>query len=110
MSTTPASASAAAPGAAAAGARPTPGGPRRLVLWFRNDLRLHDNYIVHEAVQLVKSKQYDDVSKERAGQPALSIPGSFLPLERRVGPATRSLLERTHLRMHHAECDRPHSN
>ena len=36
-------------------------GTRRLVLWFRNDLRLRDNPLVHEAVQRVKSKEFDDV-------------------------------------------------
>lgn len=35
--------------------------PRRLVLWFRNDLRLRDNPLVHEAVKRVKSKEFDDV-------------------------------------------------
>jgi deoxyribodipyrimidine photo-lyase len=39
-------------------------GPRRLVLWFRNDLRLLDNYIVHEAVQKIKANEYDDVSED----------------------------------------------
>lgn len=44
-----------------------PGGPRRLVLWFRNDLRLHDNPMVSSALQKLKAKEVDDVS------PCLSI-------------------------------------
>ncbi len=32
------------------------------VLWFRNDLRLTDNYIVHEAVQSVTSQTYQEAS------------------------------------------------
>lgn len=44
-----------------------PGGPRRLVLWFRNDLRLHDNPMVASALQKLKAKEVDDVS------PRLSI-------------------------------------
>lgn len=36
-----------------------PGG--RVLLWFRNDLRLHDNYTVDAAVQKIKSKQAADV-------------------------------------------------
>lgn len=38
-------------------------GPRRIILWFRNDLRLRDNAIVHQAVQKVKAKEYDEVSQ-----------------------------------------------
>lgn len=34
---------------------------RRLILWFRNDLRLHDNYIVQEALCRIKSEEYDQV-------------------------------------------------
>lgn len=37
------------------------GSKKRVVLWFRNDLRLHDNYIVNQAVQKVKSQQYNEV-------------------------------------------------
>jgi hypothetical protein len=36
-------------------------GPRRTVLWFRNDLRLHDSATVHEAAQRVKAGQSDEV-------------------------------------------------
>jgi hypothetical protein len=32
-----------------------------MVLWFRNDLRLHDNAIVAEAVKAVRAKQVDEV-------------------------------------------------
>ncbi|KAG2435381.1 hypothetical protein HXX76_007453 [Chlamydomonas incerta] len=39
----------------------TAGGGQRLVLWFRNDLRLHDNYIVHEAAQRVKRGEASEV-------------------------------------------------
>jgi deoxyribodipyrimidine photolyase len=38
---------------------------KRLVLWFRNDLRLKDNCIIHEAVKRVKSKEYDEVGAIR---------------------------------------------
>jgi hypothetical protein len=37
------------------------GGARRIVLFFRNDLRLRDNVIVHQAVQKVKAGEYDEV-------------------------------------------------
>jgi deoxyribodipyrimidine photo-lyase len=40
----------------------TGAGARRIVLFFRNDLRLRDNVIVHEAVQKVKAGEYDEVS------------------------------------------------
>ena len=33
----------------------------RVVLWFRNDLRLHDNAIVHEAAQRVKTGKATEV-------------------------------------------------
>ncbi|GIL83479.1 hypothetical protein Vretimale_11168 [Volvox reticuliferus] len=39
----------------------TAGGGKRVVLWFRNDLRLHDNYIVHDAVQRVKRGEASEV-------------------------------------------------
>eukprot|EP00879_Flechtneria_rotunda_P024160 GHRR01025606.1.p1 GENE.GHRR01025606.1~~GHRR01025606.1.p1 ORF type:complete len:260 (+),score=90.08 GHRR01025606.1:202-981(+) len=42
-------------------ARATSSKPRRIVLWFRNDLRLRDNVIVDEAVQSIRSKEYDEV-------------------------------------------------
>jgi len=35
--------------------------PRRTVLWFRNDLRVHDSVTVHEAAQRVKNGQSDEV-------------------------------------------------
>lgn len=47
----PAASAAAASGG---GAVRAPNGPRRLVLWFRNDLRLHDNAVVAEAVRAVR--------------------------------------------------------
>lgn len=37
--------------------------PRRIILWFRNDLRLRDNVIVHQAVQKVKAQEYDEVRR-----------------------------------------------
>uniref|UniRef100_A0A383W805 Photolyase/cryptochrome alpha/beta domain-containing protein n=1 Tax=Tetradesmus obliquus TaxID=3088 RepID=A0A383W805_TETOB len=37
------------------------GGARRIVLFFRNDLRVRDNVIVHQAVQKVKAGEYDEV-------------------------------------------------
>jgi deoxyribodipyrimidine photo-lyase len=39
----------------------SPAGPRRIVLWFRNDLRLRDNAIVHTAVQKLQAKEFDEV-------------------------------------------------
>lgn len=42
------------------------GGPRRIVLFFRNDLRIRDNVIVHQAVQKVKAGEYDEVSGTQA--------------------------------------------
>ncbi|MEW5306438.1 MAG: hypothetical protein WDW36_008901 [Sanguina aurantia] len=39
----------------------TAGSAKRLVLWFRNDLRLLDNYIVHEAVNKIKKGEYSEV-------------------------------------------------
>jgi deoxyribodipyrimidine photo-lyase len=41
----------------------TGGGARRIVLFFRNDLRLRDNVIVHQAVQKVKAGEYDEVRR-----------------------------------------------
>ncbi len=41
-------------------------GPRRIILWFRNDLRLCDNVIVHQAVQKIKTQMYDEVIKANA--------------------------------------------
>jgi hypothetical protein len=35
--------------------------PRRIVLWFRNDLRVRDNAIVHQAVQKLQAKEFDEV-------------------------------------------------
>lgn len=35
---------------------------QRLVLWFRNDLRLTDNPMVHQAAQLVQTKQASEAS------------------------------------------------
>ena len=40
------------------------GSGSRLVLWFRNDLRLHDNVIVHEAAQRVKAGKADEVRSQ----------------------------------------------
>ena len=37
------------------------GAPQRAVLWFRNDLRLHDNAIVAEAAQAVKNGKLSEV-------------------------------------------------
>jgi deoxyribodipyrimidine photolyase len=38
-----------------------PAAPRRIVLWFRNDLRLRDSAIVHQAVQKLQAKKFDEV-------------------------------------------------
>lgn len=35
--------------------------PRRIVLWFRNDLRVRDNAIVHQAVHKLQAKEFDEV-------------------------------------------------
>ena len=35
--------------------------PRRTVLWFRNDLRVHDSATVHEAAQRVKAGDSNEV-------------------------------------------------
>ncbi len=40
---------------------------QRIILWFRNDLRLTDNPIVHEAAQLVRKSLASEV---RATLPA----------------------------------------
>lgn len=48
------------------------------MLWFRNDLRLHDNYIVHEAVNKIKSKEYSEVG-------GVGWPGGCLGGGRSVG-------------------------
>ena len=37
---------------------------QRVVIWFRNDLRLVDNAVVHQAAQLVQKKQASEVSIE----------------------------------------------
>lgn len=34
----------------------------RIILWFRDDLRLHDNAIVHTAATRVKSQQASEAS------------------------------------------------
>ena len=34
---------------------------RRVILWFRNDLRLHDNAIIDEAVRSVRSGAASEV-------------------------------------------------
>jgi hypothetical protein len=41
----------------------SPAGPRRIILWFRNDLRLRDNAIVHTAVQKLHAKEFDEVKR-----------------------------------------------
>lgn len=46
-------------GAAAAAAAASKA--KRVVVWLRNDLRLHDNYVLHEAVQRVRSKEAAEV-------------------------------------------------
>ena len=33
----------------------------QVVLWFKNDLRLHDNYVVDRAQQLIKSGKAKEV-------------------------------------------------
>ena len=43
-------------------------GPRRTVLWFRNDLRVHDSVTVHEAAQRVKNGQSDEVRQQLGAQ------------------------------------------
>lgn len=53
--------STAATMAAGDGAAQVGSGRRRIVLWFRNDLRLRDNAIVQEAVTKIKAQEYDEV-------------------------------------------------
>eukprot|EP00775_Hariotina_reticulata_P010321 gene10321-10478_t len=36
-------------------------GPRRIILWFRNDLRLRDNAVVYEAVQKIQANEFNEV-------------------------------------------------
>ena len=38
---------------------------QRVILWFRNDLRLNDNPIVHEAAQLVRKQLASEASASR---------------------------------------------
>jgi deoxyribodipyrimidine photolyase len=40
--------------------------PRRIILWFRNDLRLRDNAIIHTAVQKLQAKEFDEVGWDLA--------------------------------------------
>jgi deoxyribodipyrimidine photolyase len=35
--------------------------PKRIILWFRNDLRLRDNAIIHQAVRKLQAKDFDEV-------------------------------------------------
>jgi deoxyribodipyrimidine photolyase len=35
--------------------------PKRIILWFRNDLRVRDNAIIHQAVRKLQSKEFDEV-------------------------------------------------
>lgn len=44
-----------------ASAEPANSGRRRILLWFRNDLRLRDNVIINEAVHKVQTGEYDEV-------------------------------------------------
>ena len=34
---------------------------KRLVLWFRNDLRIHDNVLLHTAINELKTNNYNEV-------------------------------------------------
>lgn len=53
---------------AAAMAQNGGGSGGRAVLWFRNDLRLHDNAIVAEAAQRVKSGKVSEVRQRGANE------------------------------------------
>lgn len=35
------------------------------MLWFRNDLRVRDNVIIHMAVQRIKAEEYDEVGADK---------------------------------------------
>lgn len=35
---------------------------KRVIVWLRNDLRLHDNYSLHKAAELVKAGTASEVS------------------------------------------------
>ena len=66
--------------AASTGAKMSqPGGPRRLVLWFRNDLRLHDNPMVSSALQKLKAKEVDDVSPRLTQHPTAKANNAAQP-------------------------------
>jgi hypothetical protein len=47
--------------AAAAAALTSTASPGRIILWFRNDLRLRDNVIVSEAVRRVQAGDFGEV-------------------------------------------------
>lgn len=73
----------AGPGSAAASAAASAaqraGGARRIVLFFRNDLRLRDNAIVAAAAEKVAAREYDEVRlrgrrAQRAAVAAASAP------------------------------------
>ena len=34
---------------------------KRLVLWFRNDLRIHDNILIYSALNELKTNNYNEV-------------------------------------------------
>jgi len=46
--------------------QPTTMAAQRLVLWFRNDLRLHDNYIIAEAAKKMSSNRKLEVPFPRS--------------------------------------------
>ena len=53
-------------------------GPRRTVLWFRNDLRVHDSATVHEAAQLVKAGKSDEVHRPPCGTGSTPVQSGLL--------------------------------
>jgi len=70
--------------------QPTTMAAQRLVLWFRNDLRLHDNYIIAEAAKKMSSNRKLEVPFPRSphfpcyilrlrNRPAAAIFKAFAP-------------------------------
>jgi hypothetical protein len=54
-------------------------GPRRIILWFRNDLRLRDNIILHEAVKMIREQGYNEV-----GGPQICMPNTHIAPDSRM--------------------------
>ncbi len=54
---------------------------KRVVLWFRDDLRLHDNYTVASAAKMVKAGQASEVRSQLvSAAPFVMLPGWVIVL------------------------------